>query len=55
MTFRDLTREQIMELQKRCKKEREQQKDLHLEKEIGIWNTAYNLGLKAGLEIPRPK
>lgn len=57
MTLRDLTKRQLYNLRRRCEKERRQWLKKHsaialVENELmtGSWNTAYNLGLKAGLE-----
>lgn len=57
MTFRDLTRIQIAELERRCQLEKFDQEEIRrkpLTKEEAIlWDIAYTKGLKAGLEVER--
>lgn len=56
MTLRDLTKRQLYNLRRRCEKEwrvelKRQRKPYS--PPFPIWLTAYNKGLKAGLEVPR--
>lgn len=53
MTLRDLTKRQLYNLRRRCEKERKKYSTKPLFDPVE-WNTAFNKGLKAGLEIPRP-
>lgn len=56
MTLRDLTKRQLYNLRRRCEKHFNQtcnneRKTGKLMSNKDFWNTAFNQGLKAGLEI----
>lgn len=58
MTIRDLTKQQLYNLRRREQKQRreweKERRQTLLADEFATWQKAYNLGLKAGLEVPRP-
>lgn len=58
MTLRDLTKRQLYNLRRRCEKENKKY-ERRIQMSVGIgsrpyWQAAFNAGLKAGLEVPRP-